>query len=122
MDKYDVVYCKVMIDEFEVKSKTKYEVDTKSDTERDVEDAGDKIKAGAKAVANKIKDPDRDLGTEYNKEKIKEKVDQYLFFFQLTSTVMILTKFRKMFFEEFILLFITMRMEPMRIASAAKID
>lgn len=75
MDKYDVVYCKVMTDEFEVKSKTKYEVDTKGDTERDIEDAGDKIKAGAKAVANKIKDPDRDLGTEYNKEKIKEKVD-----------------------------------------------
>ena len=75
MDKYDVVYCKVMTDEFKVKSKTKYEVDTKGDTERDLEDAGDKIKAGAKAVANKIKDPDRDLGTEYNKEKIKENVD-----------------------------------------------
>ena len=75
MDKYDVVYYKVMTDEFEVKSKTKYEVDTKGDTERDLEDAGDKIKAGAKAVANKIKDPDRDLGTEYDKEKIKEKVD-----------------------------------------------
>ena len=33
----------------------------------------DKIKAGAKAVANKIDDPDKDLGTEYNKEKLKEK-------------------------------------------------
>lgn len=64
-----------MTDEFEVKSKTKYEVDTKCDTERNLEDAGDKIKAGAKAVANKIKDPNRDLGTEYDKEKIKEKVD-----------------------------------------------
>ena len=42
MDKYDVVYCKVMTDEFEVKSKTKYEVDTKGDTERDIEDAGDR--------------------------------------------------------------------------------
>jgi hypothetical protein len=28
-----------------------------------------------KAVANKIKDPNRDLGTEYDKEKLKEKVD-----------------------------------------------
>ena len=34
-----------------------------------------RLKAGAKAVANKIKDPNRDLGTEYDKEKLKEKVD-----------------------------------------------
>ena len=59
-----------MVNEFEVKS------DTKSDTEEDLENAGDKIKAGAKAVGlNKIKDPDKDLGTEYDKEKLKEKVD-----------------------------------------------
>jgi hypothetical protein len=32
----------------------------------------DKIKAGAKAVAKKIDDPDKDIGTEYNKEKLKE--------------------------------------------------
>ena len=31
-----------------------------------------KKKAGAKAVANKIIDPDKDLGTEYDKEKLKE--------------------------------------------------
>jgi hypothetical protein len=48
-----------MTDEFEVESKTKYKVDDKTQTERDLEDAGDKIKAGAKAVTNKIKDPDR---------------------------------------------------------------
>ena len=47
----------------------------KTDTEEDLENAGDKIKAGTKAVANKIKDPDKDLGTEYDKEKVKEKVD-----------------------------------------------
>ena len=46
-----------MTTEFEVKAK----VDTKSNTEQDLENAGDKIKAGAKAVANKIKDPNRDL-------------------------------------------------------------
>jgi hypothetical protein len=62
-----------MTDDYEVKSKV--EVNRKSETERDLEDAGDKIKAGAKAVGNKIKDPDKDLGTEYDKEKIKEKVD-----------------------------------------------
>ena len=48
---------------------------TKSDIEKNLENAGDKIEAGAKAVANKIKDPDRDLGAEYNKEKLKEKVE-----------------------------------------------
>ncbi|MGG6459801.1 MAG: hypothetical protein ACM3JQ_00070 [Candidatus Eiseniibacteriota bacterium] len=62
-----------MTDDYEVKSKV--EVNRKSETERDLEDAGDKIKAGAKAVGNKIKDPDKDLGTEYDKEKFKEKVD-----------------------------------------------
>jgi hypothetical protein len=47
----------------------------KSDTEENLENAGDSIKAGTKAVANKIKDPDKDLGAEYNKEKLKEKVE-----------------------------------------------
>jgi hypothetical protein len=54
-----------MSDEYEVKTETKYKVDT----------TADKIKAGAKAVAKKIEDTDRDLGTEYQKEKIKEKLD-----------------------------------------------
>jgi hypothetical protein len=71
--------------EHEVKKETKYEVDT-HDAKDDVEDAGhdvkegagdvkDKLKAGAKAVFNKAKDPDRDIETEYNKEKVKEKID-----------------------------------------------
>ncbi|HEX7179509.1 MAG TPA: hypothetical protein VF220_07255 [Nitrososphaeraceae archaeon] len=59
-----------MTNEFEEKK-----VHTKSDTEENLENAGDSIKAGAKAVANKIKDPDKDLGTEYDKEKLKEKVE-----------------------------------------------
>jgi hypothetical protein len=62
-----------MTDEVEIKSETK--VDRKGETEQDLENAGDKIKAGAKALGKKIEDPDRDLGTEYNKEKFKEKVD-----------------------------------------------
>jgi hypothetical protein len=62
-----------MTDDYEVKSKV--EVNRRSETERDLEDVGDKIKAGAKAVGNKIEDPDKDLGTEYDKEKFKEKVD-----------------------------------------------
>lgn len=52
---------------------TDIEVRRKSEAEKDLEDAGDKIKAGAKAVANKVDDPDKDVGTEYKKEKLKEK-------------------------------------------------
>jgi len=37
----------------------------------------DKIKAGAKAVAKKIDDPDKDIGTEYNKEKLKEQAKDF---------------------------------------------
>lgn len=62
-----------MTDEVEIKSETK--VDRKGETEQDLENAGDKIKAGAKALGKKIEDPDRDLGTEYNKEKFKENAD-----------------------------------------------
>jgi hypothetical protein len=69
MNAHDIV----MTNEFEVKSKAK--VDTKGDTQRDLETAGEKIKAGAKAVASKIKNTNRDLGTEYEKEKIKENVE-----------------------------------------------
>jgi hypothetical protein len=32
----------------------------------EVGDAFDKLKAGAKAVAKKVTDPDKDLGTEFN--------------------------------------------------------
>jgi hypothetical protein len=45
------------------------------DAGEELENAGDKVKAGAKAVGNKLADPDRDLETEYQKEKIKEKLD-----------------------------------------------
>jgi hypothetical protein len=69
MNAHDIV----MTNEYEVKSKAK--VDTKGDTQRDLETAGEKIKAGAKAVASKIKNTNRDLGTEYEKEKIKENVE-----------------------------------------------
>ena len=62
-----------MTDKVEVKSEMK--VDTKGETEQGLENLGDKVKAGAKALGKKIDHPDRDLGTEYNKEKIKEKVD-----------------------------------------------
>lgn len=52
-----------------------------NDSDKDIkietgEDVGldDKIKAGAKALGKKIEDPDRDTGTEYEKEKTKERV------------------------------------------------
>jgi hypothetical protein len=40
-----------------------------------VDDAADKVMAGAKAMGMKVIDPDRDLETEYNVEKVKEKLD-----------------------------------------------
>ena len=54
---------------------TEYEIKKKGDVERKLENASDKVQAGAKAVANKVKDPHKDLDTEYAKEKIKEKFD-----------------------------------------------
>jgi hypothetical protein len=46
---------------------------SESEARRGVEDADDKIKAGTKAIGKKAEDPNRDLGTEYEKEKFKEK-------------------------------------------------
>ena len=34
-----------------------------------LDEAVDKVKAGTKAVINKVKDSEKDLGAEYNKEK-----------------------------------------------------
>jgi hypothetical protein len=39
-----------------------------------LEDAGDKIKAGARAMGSKIEDPDRDMGAQYEKKKAEEKL------------------------------------------------
>jgi hypothetical protein len=47
--------------------------DIKIETDEDV-GLDDKIKAGAKAMAKKIEDPDRDMGAEYEAEKGKERV------------------------------------------------
>ncbi len=56
------------------KEEVKREVDTKSGAEQDLEDAGDKMKAGAKAMGAKMKDPDRDMGAQYEKKKAEEKL------------------------------------------------
>ena len=47
------------------------ELRRKDETEKDTESMADKIKAGAKALKKKAGDPDRDLRTEYEKEKVK---------------------------------------------------
>ena len=60
--------------DYETKEERKLK-EAKTDTEEALKDAGDKVQAGAKAVANKVADPDRDLENEYQKEKLKEKVD-----------------------------------------------
>ncbi len=56
-------------DEREYKIKTENAAD---DTKGDLEEMGDKMKAGAKAMGNKMKDPDKDMEMEYDKEKLKE--------------------------------------------------
>ena len=43
----------------------------------EIEETFDKLKAGAKAVAKKVTDPDKDLGERYEKEKEKERADDY---------------------------------------------
>ncbi|HEV8404462.1 MAG TPA: hypothetical protein VGQ13_01020 [Nitrososphaera sp.] len=58
-----------MPDEYEVN------IRKKSEAEKDLEDAADKVQAGAKALANKARDSGRDLNWEYKKEKLKEKLD-----------------------------------------------
>jgi hypothetical protein len=59
----------------DIEEKVEYKVERKSDRDRDLGDLGDKVKAGAKAMGKKVSDPDRDLETEYNVEKTKEKLD-----------------------------------------------
>jgi hypothetical protein len=43
----------------------------------EIEDTFDKLKAGAKAVAKKVTNPDKDLGEEYEKEKGRERAGDY---------------------------------------------
>lgn len=59
-------------DKREIKKDTHNAAD---DTESTLGDASNKVQAGAKAVVNKIKDPNKDTGTEYKKEKVKEELD-----------------------------------------------
>jgi len=50
-------------DDYNKNERPKYE------SESILDEAVDKVKAGTKAVVNKVKDTDKDLGEEYNKEK-----------------------------------------------------
>lgn len=43
----------------------------KNEPERNLDETVNKVKAGTKAVINKVKDTDKDLGSEHNKEKTK---------------------------------------------------
>ena len=54
--------------EYEIKKETEIE-DNKTDTREGLEDAGDKVKAGAKAFGKKVADPDKDLESEYKKKR-----------------------------------------------------
>ena len=57
------------------KEEVKREVDTKSEAKGDLQDAGDKMKAGAKAMGAKMEDPYRDMGAQYEKKKTEEKLN-----------------------------------------------
>jgi hypothetical protein len=77
----NVVHTNITMGDYKIKKETEFE-DTKTDTEEaledageGLEDAGDKVKAGAKAFGKKVVDPDKDLESEYQKEKIEEKMD-----------------------------------------------
>ena len=59
----------------DVEEKVEYKVQRKSGAERDLDDAADKVKAGAKAMGKNVIDLDRDLETEYNVEKVREKLE-----------------------------------------------
>jgi hypothetical protein len=56
------------------KEEVRREINTKSEAERDLEDAGDKIKAGARSIGAKMEDTDKDLGAQYEKKKAEEKL------------------------------------------------
>jgi hypothetical protein len=59
----------------DLEEKVEYKVERKSGAADDMDNAADKVKAGAKAMGKKVTDPDRDLGTEYSVEKSKERLD-----------------------------------------------
>jgi hypothetical protein len=42
---------------------------------QELEDAGDNVTAGTKAVLNKVEDPEKELDIEYQKEKTEEELD-----------------------------------------------
>ncbi|HKU83159.1 MAG TPA: hypothetical protein VJP58_03880 [Candidatus Nitrosocosmicus sp.] len=48
-----------------------------NNSENILDETGDKIKAGINAMTKKIKDPDKDLQSEYTKEKFKEDTKDY---------------------------------------------
>lgn len=45
------------------------------DIKEGMEDTADKMKAGAKAAGNKMQDAGSEMKSEYNKERVKEKLD-----------------------------------------------
>ena len=70
----NLVHTNITMGDYETEKETEFE-DKRTDTEEELEDAGDKVEAGAKAFVKKVADPDKDLESEYEKEKIKEKMD-----------------------------------------------
>jgi hypothetical protein len=57
----------------DIEEKIVYRVDRKSSTQHGTDNAVEKVKPAARAIEKKLRDPGRDLGAEYNKEKAKER-------------------------------------------------
>jgi nucleotide-binding universal stress UspA family protein len=62
-----------------------------TDIKDSIEDASDKLKAAAKAAVSKVKDPERDIQTEYQKEKMKEETLEKLELAETTTTTTTIT-------------------------------
>ena len=62
-----------------------------TDIKDSIEDASDKLKAAAKAAVSKVKDPERDIQTEYQKEKLKEETLEKLELAETTTTTTTIT-------------------------------
>ena len=65
----------ILLSDMGFKKEVKYKIERKGELQKDVEDAADKAKRGAKAVFNKLDDSYGQLKVAYQKEKHKRRLD-----------------------------------------------
>jgi len=61
----------LLLTDMRVKKEVKYKIVRKGELQKDVEDAADKVKGGAKAVFNKLDNSYGEVKAAYHKEKRK---------------------------------------------------